>query len=453
MASKNLYYNNDETVQKIITQKDLDEHNSSNDAHSEKFNNYTLSSPTGVWSAIAINPNYTPDIQSTEGFASMGTFICTYDAADCLSNQPSQYGILLNIPSVLKKSDDTGNAVTVTQLWFAQDGDIYSRVGTLANDIGMQKFTKILFTSDKFPARSGTSFNYTNVELGQLFYRTDKQNLYIYKEITKTNSAGEEYTTTGWVSIFEGVDNAFNKLTDTYQQKLTFDSTPTSGSTNPVTSNGIYTAIKNVKVTTATNTTAGITKVYTTTGDNKDGTMTQAAITTAVNNACNQVIASYPRQSDEINETPVDGTPLFILVDTEDPTKSGVTAYPLRYWDATYNNSGTIKVYFIGPSINNHNADTNYYVLKNGTMKFMYKSGTGIDDGGYYISTGHLMISSSSYDIGVLNKSADDKDFDPKTEHGRYYTPADADSGNYKEIYSVVSLPIIDVNNKTMIVF
>lgn len=362
MASKNLYYNNDETVQKIITQKELDEHNTSNDAHSEKFNNYTLSSPTGIWSAIAINPNYTPDIQSTEGFASMGTFICTYDATDCLSNQPSQYGILLNIPSVLKKSDDTGNAVTVTQLWFSQDGDIYSRVGTLANDIGMQKFTKILFTSDKFPARSGTSFNYTNVELGQLFYRTDKQNLYIYKEVTKTNSAGEEYTTTDWVSIFEGVNNAFNKLTDIYQQKLTFDTTPTSGSTNPVTSDGIYTAINSNQATIANSTTAGITKVYTTTGTKEDGTMTQAAITTAVNNACNQVIVAYPKiSSDEYATSPSDGLPLFLVMDS-DSSKCGVTAYPGNWKD--------YELYFIGPSINNHSVDTNYYVLREGIMKY-----------------------------------------------------------------------------------
>ena len=442
MASKNLYYNNDETVQKIITQKELDEHNTSNDAHSEKFNNYTLSSPTGIWSAIAINPNYTPDIQSTEGFASMGTFICTYDATDCLSNQPSQYGILLNIPSVLKKSDDTGNAITVTQLWFSQDGDIYSRVGTLANDISMQKFTKILFTSDKFPARSGTSFNYTNVELGQLFYRTDKQNLYIYKEITKTNSAGEEYTTTDWVSIFEGVDNAFNKLTDIYQQKLTFDSTPTEGSINPVTSDGIYTAIKNVS-SSASGTTAGITKVYTTTGTNEDGTMTQAAITTAVNNACNQVIVSYPRQSDEITKTLVDGTPLFILIDTEDPTKSGVTAYPLKYW--TNFNSTTIRIYFVGPSINNDTADDNYYVLKNGTMKFKSTSIHMGDNKYCLLEDGSSSVSAPWAFYVAVQASGEGT--------GIYLTSTESHLSDYQKIYTCNIKMAIDMTNKTMMVF
>jgi hypothetical protein len=405
MASKNLYYNNDETVQKIITQKELDEHNTSNDAHSEKFDNYTLSSPTGIWSAIAINPNYIPDIQSTEGFASMGTFICTYDAKDCLSNQPSQYGTLLSIPSVLKKSDDTGNAVTVTQLWFSQDGDIYSRVGTIANDISMQKFTKILFTSDKFPAKSGSSFNYINVEIGQLFYRTDKKKLYIYIETTATNNEGVEYTRNDWVDI--------NELLNLDESKLTFDTTPTSGSTNPVTSDGIYKAISNVY---------------------------------------NQVIVPYPRQSDEMDETLIDGVPLFMLIDTEDPTKSGVTAYPRKYWNDF--NSTTIRVYFIGPSINNNNADDNYYVLKNGTMTYMFKSGTGIDDGGYYVSE-DTTTSAASFIVGVSNYSADGKDAETEHEHGRYLPVNGSISAlsNYQKISSYHIGMIINSTNKTMIVF
>jgi hypothetical protein len=447
MASKNLYYNNDETVQKIITQKDLDEHNTSSDAHSEKFNNYTLSSPTGIWSAITINPNYTPDIQSTEGFASIGTFICTYDAKDCFFNQPSQYGTLLNIPSVLKKSDDTGNAVTVIQLWFSQNGDIYSRAGTIANNISMQKFTKILFTSDKFPARSGSSFNYTNVEIGQLFYRTDEKKLYIYIETTSTTSAGTEYIADKWVDINELLN------LDNCQEKLTFDTTPTSGSTNPVTSDGIYTAITTAissaktTVDTATNTTAGITKVYTSTGANTDGTMTQAAITTAISNGCNQIIVPYPRQSSEMDETLVDGVPLFMLIDTEDPTKSGVTAYPRKYW--TDFNSTTIRIYFIGPSINNHIAGNEYYVLKGGVMTYMFKSGTGIDDGGYYISDD--LESAASFIVGVSNKSADDKDYEPETEHGRYVLVNN--STNYQKIYLCNIRMAINSTNKTMIVF
>lgn len=65
---------------------------------------------------------------------------------------------------------------------------------------------------------SGTSFPTENLQAGMLCYRTDEKKLY---QLTNT------YPIT-WESV---------------QSSLTFDSTPTTGSTNPVTSEGIKTAL------------------------------------------------------------------------------------------------------------------------------------------------------------------------------------------------------------------
>lgn len=88
------------------------------------------------------------------------------------------------------------------------------------------------------------------------------------------------------------------------QNTLTFDTTPTENSTNPVTSDGVYNAILDNaqtvlgklatvattgsytdlfnRPTTGTSETLGLTKLYETTGSNADGTMTQSAITSCL---------------------------------------------------------------------------------------------------------------------------------------------------------------------------
>ena len=68
---------------------------------------------------------------------------------------------------------------------------------------------------------SGTSFPTENLQAGMLCYRTDEKKLY---QLTNT------YPIT-WESV---------------QSSLTFDTTPTAGSTNPVTSNGIYNSLQNL---------------------------------------------------------------------------------------------------------------------------------------------------------------------------------------------------------------
>ena len=89
------------------------------------------------------------------------------------------------------------------------------------------------------------------------------------------------------------------------QGSLTFDTTPTGGSTNPVTSDGIFRAIKAAKdslatvattgdyndltnkVPAATSFVPGIVKIYNSTGTNADATMTQLSITNALNQKAN----------------------------------------------------------------------------------------------------------------------------------------------------------------------
>ena len=121
-----------ESTKQIITEIELDNHNTSDDAHKEKFNKYTLRTPTGIWDAVyQLGPNYKFTDQSTKGFAKLGLFASAYDAKDVFEYQPSQFGTLLNLPTTIKDS----NFITVTQLWFDQSGDLFVRTGTVNNPI------------------------------------------------------------------------------------------------------------------------------------------------------------------------------------------------------------------------------------------------------------------------------------------------------------------------------
>lgn len=176
MAKKDLYYNNNESTKQIITEVELDEHNTSDDAHKEKFDKYTLHTPTGIWDAVyQLGPNYRFTDQSTKGFAKLGLFASVYDAKDVFEYQPSQFGTLLNLPTNIKDS----NFITVTQLWFDQSGDLFIRTGTVNNPINKLQFTKVTLVTDVFN-KYGTEFPATNLIPGMLFYRTDENKLYAY---------------------------------------------------------------------------------------------------------------------------------------------------------------------------------------------------------------------------------------------------------------------------------
>lgn len=208
MAIKDLYYNNNESTKQIITEVELDEHNTSDDAHKEKFDKYTLHTPTGIWDAVyQLGPNYRFTDQSTKGFAKLGLFASVYDAKDVFEYQPSQFGTLLNLPTNIKDS----NFITVTQLWFDQSGDLFIRTGTVNNPINKLQFTKVTLMTDVFN-KYGTEFPATNLIPGMLFYRTDENKLYAYIPSDSGSSWKVVFDLNKTANIADGLSHAWYKL-------------------------------------------------------------------------------------------------------------------------------------------------------------------------------------------------------------------------------------------------
>ena len=208
MAKKDLYYNNNESTKQIITEVELDEHNTSDDAHKEKFDKYTLHTPTGIWDAVyQLGPNYRFTDQSTKGFAKLGLFASVYDAKDVFEYQPSQFGTLLNLPTNIKDS----NFITVTQLWFDQSGDLFIRTGTVNNPINKLQFTKVTLVTDVFN-KYGTEFPATNLIPGMLFYRTDENKLYAYMPSDSGSSWKAIFDLNKSSNIADGLAHAWYKL-------------------------------------------------------------------------------------------------------------------------------------------------------------------------------------------------------------------------------------------------
>lgn len=208
MAKKDLYYNNNESTKQIITEVELDTHNTSDDAHKEKFDKYTLHTPTGIWDAVyQLGPNYRFTDQSTKGFAKLGLFASVYDAKDVFEYQPSQFGTLLNLPTTIKDS----NFITVTQLWFDQSGDLFIRTGTVNNPINKLQFTKVTLMTDVFN-KYGTEFPATNLIPGMLFYRTDENKLYAYMPSDSGSSWKAIFDLNKSSNIADGLSHAWYKL-------------------------------------------------------------------------------------------------------------------------------------------------------------------------------------------------------------------------------------------------
>ena len=208
MAKKDLYYNNNESTKQIITEIELDNHNTSDDAHKEKFNKYTLRTPTGIWDAVyQLGPNYKFTDQSTKGFAKLGLFASAYDAKDVFEYQPSQFGTLLNLPTTIKDS----NFITVTQLWFDQSGDLFVRTGTVNNPINKLQFTKVTLMTDVFN-KYGSEFPATNLVPGMLFYRTDENRLYAYVPSESGSSWKLVFDLNKNANIADGLSHAWYKL-------------------------------------------------------------------------------------------------------------------------------------------------------------------------------------------------------------------------------------------------
>lgn len=208
MAKKDLYYNNNESTKQIITEVELDNHNTSDDAHKEKFNKYTLHTPTGIWDAVyQLGPNYTFTDQSTKGFAKLGLFASVYDAKNVFDYQPSQFGTLLSLPTTIKDSE----FITVTQLWFDQSGDMFTRTGTVNNPINKIQFAKITLVTDVFN-KYGESFPSTNLVPGMIFYRTDENKLYVYMSTDSGSSWKAIFDLNKSSNIADGLAHAWYKL-------------------------------------------------------------------------------------------------------------------------------------------------------------------------------------------------------------------------------------------------
>lgn len=253
MAKKDLYYNNNESTKQIITEVELDNHNTSDDAHKEKFNKYTLHTPTGIWDAVyQLGPNYRFTDQSTKGFAKLGLFASAYDAKDVFEYQPSQFGTLLNLPTTIKDS----NFITVTQLWFDQSGDLFIRTGTVNNPINKLQFTKVTLMTDVFN-KYGSEFPATNLIPGMLFYRTDENKLYAYMPSDSGSNWKAIFDLNKSSNIADGLSHAWYKL-DNSTRDTSIPKLAASENMNTYVKPGVYSCISGQIAGTLVNKPSGV---------------------------------------------------------------------------------------------------------------------------------------------------------------------------------------------------
>ena len=197
--------------------------------------------------------------------------------------------------------------------------------------------------------------------------------------INKTN-----YTGTSDKAVKDQNGNIINSTyatkaeLNTKQNTLTFDTTPKAGSTNPVTSGGIYNAIKasgsisgdSLAVVAktgsytdlintpslATDSTLGFTKLYSSSGSRSDGTITQAGITE---------LLSYKLDRENLADIALSGEWSDIYnVPVANDTTQGITKL---YSTTGTNTDGAISQYGI------NNILANYAKLTDITSAYRYK--------------------------------------------------------------------------------
>ena len=253
MAKKDLYYNNNESTKQIITEVELDNHNTSDNAHKEKFDKYTLHTPTGIWDAVyQLGPNYRFTDQSTKGFAKLGLFASAYDAKDVFEYQPSQFGTLLNLPTTISDS----NFITVTQLWFDQSGDLFIRTGTVNNPINKLQFTKVTLMTDVFN-KYGSEFPATNLVPGMLFYRVDENKLYAYMPSDNGSNWKAIFDLNKSSNIADGLSHAWYKL-DNSTNDTSIPKLAASENMNTYVKPGVYSCISGQIAGTLVNKPSGV---------------------------------------------------------------------------------------------------------------------------------------------------------------------------------------------------
>lgn len=320
MAKKDLYYNNNESTKQIITEVELDEHNTSDDAHKEKFDKYTLHTPTGIWDAVyQLGPNYRFTDQSTKGFAKLGLFASVYDAKDVFEYQPSQFGTLLNLPTNIKDS----NFITVTQLWFDQSGDLFIRTGTVNNPINKLQFTKVTLVTDVFN-KYGTEFPATNLIPGMLFYRTDENKLYAYIPSDSGSSWKAIFDLNKSSNIADGLSHAWYKL-DNSTIDTSIPKLAASENMNTYVKPGVYSCISGQIASTLVNKPSGVNSNFRlVVEENTPGYGVQKVFT---NNPCKMYIRGFNTTGNRTTftdwKTLVSNTDTILSADTANRDSAG----------------------------------------------------------------------------------------------------------------------------------
>lgn len=219
MANDNLYYDNGNKLDQLLTESNLKDHNNDSDAHKSLFAQYTKNNPVGIHGAMhKLGVNFKPTDESTLGFAKLGNFCCTYTTHNCFTNQPSQFGQLLSYPTEVDPTKS--NDIRVTQIWFdGYNGDVFTRTGTKNNPIKDLVFSRFYLVTDEFN-RSGTEFPMAGLIPGMLYYRTDEQKLYI---LQKMPAVWKEVIDTSLTSgVASSLSHAWWKLDNTNDDKSVY---------------------------------------------------------------------------------------------------------------------------------------------------------------------------------------------------------------------------------------
>ena len=112
-------------------------------AWSADLSGYMLKKPTVLWDVVhSLGMNYVPTDTSNASWNALGLAISYYDTLNKITNQPNQWGQLINIPATM-------DGVESTQLWINQDTCAISvRRGNAKNPVHTQAFKQLAFSAD-----------------------------------------------------------------------------------------------------------------------------------------------------------------------------------------------------------------------------------------------------------------------------------------------------------------
>lgn len=99
--------------------------------------------PQKLWDVRhPLGTNYVPTDTTNAGWNALGLAISYYDTVDKITNQPTRFGQLINIPATMDGFEST-------QMWVDQtNGAIYTRRGNTLDAVNDQTFRKLAFEDD-----------------------------------------------------------------------------------------------------------------------------------------------------------------------------------------------------------------------------------------------------------------------------------------------------------------